>query len=1586
MNSINRSADFYGSDWPKSGAIPESLSSAGWTLGNEGFVQQTFLGCTIRDFTVNGEFGDSSSTLNVSLVPDEFNRSDYSFYGSGDDVYHNGIRDQFIPPPVGSPVFFKFGKNHCTIEQAWRSTLDRHYGYNTLNSAPPVDVVYFSSGISNLPENHFVDLVNSNNGVYRIIDKTSSMNSASITRGKDHFAFGGILQRYGQESSNGGDPTYNVTVVDPREILSNATMILNNYSNSTFNLPNLFNVFGLLEYNPTLRLREAVESYFEVKSLFTKKINTDGSVSYRGGFDPLNNISYPIFTDAYAKQDWLNFLNDKIYNPNLFTRLETSFPNIMPYTGTALSRRTDNGIPFYRVVQAMNAMMGFYGQLPEEYLVKGFGSYINFRGFNYVVDFSGMPLNKIPANYYLNFDQMTIMEFCQEVSDIISHDLYVSLIPAINHPATFAIYSHNEKCMLENRPQNVVAGIIRIDCIDRSTKPEYGAIKRYIDFLERNNVKLSSSNEGYELSNVSTDKFVVGAQEVNIHFFSTNNDRMDLELRKKNNGLDNNYEKFLGDQWLLSTSLQEQLIPFYGFLGKDAVTIPRGFGSYQQILLDATDLKANGVGNYYVATEIELRAALISYEDWKNFLLQYNDLYMEATNPESLEEEALLSVINKSDLPVHLQPLVPLNTKGVYGVTVPRCVFSSDKNYMGPDNLPASPCSPPFGYPLYYKRGSKIGFSEGGLANFATTVDIVLSNLLSFKSKDSTEFRKMFYSQWENALKQNYGGTVEDRAILDEVRRLSASATPDNFEQLIGLIETKVRGNDKTYFHVSDLSENAEANAYSVYEFVKAAASNLGRKFLVKIPKQTNPFYNKTVKLEPANTAPTALENIAIANRVHNLQWGPFGFEPRKISSNLNHRYELEFNQELYEARNIIKNLNMGYIKPLLAYGLNSAASSGLTALNNGIDKLDMTYGALKSNYNEISNSFEFNYEPEPQGGFFHFDLYSNLFKQKELTKIPDENNYPNGIKNRLFPVDITNFLSEQNRVTSYVRFDNSQFLDLSKIPKDSISQQVINNNGVGVPDISSKLHNTRPDKLHDFPNGEIKKGLMKLPKSTAFIKCDLDSRFYMSPKCVEKDLDVFGRVIKNIHNITPSRKIWDQATNTNKVTFPIYRANCIPGPSGGLEEGFDPVKQEDFDREFSPILGGDIVKTRTEDQDDNHVYALITLPEVITPLMDWHMVDGPFQKFNASKFQHLLTIDVVRGVVGFEKPGLATTPSYNPTTFNVKDREFVVSDNLKRNAFDAYQKTLEGAALTPNIGVSLSVPSPVYPTMVAIPLMSKERCYGPWISSYISSESARYSNIPGKVEFIKNETLSPWSYNGYDLMNEAGVLEATFSNSLLLFSENGSFTYNGLPNGNSLCAPLLDGGPLVTSISISITPDNGVQTTYSMSLFTARFGKLQKQKEFLLAKVSRERQRAQDERNSLIRKGIGKGQTRVNYELQNKSISKYNGLAAFTSNIKDLITQTEYNSYKPIGSVIKNERDLIDPKTGQVSTVTTKNPATSVQNSETVRKVKSQQAKEEDVVNLAYNSSEEENIEPVSMGPHNNMANFINPSRIHYS
>ena len=129
-----------------------------------------------------------------------------------------------------------------------------------------------------------------------MIDDSYLLDSGNNLAGSGHFTFGGILQSYTQNKGTQGNPLYSVQVVDPREILANTSLILNNYQGTTFNNKNLMNIYGFLEYDISDDLKL---NFFEVKldasgdpnasgtpmfsgEILTKSVDTSGVVSYSG--------------------------------------------------------------------------------------------------------------------------------------------------------------------------------------------------------------------------------------------------------------------------------------------------------------------------------------------------------------------------------------------------------------------------------------------------------------------------------------------------------------------------------------------------------------------------------------------------------------------------------------------------------------------------------------------------------------------------------------------------------------------------------------------------------------------------------------------------------------------------------------------------------------------------------------------------------------------------------------------------------------------------------------------------------------------------------------------------------------------------------------------------------------------------------------------------------------------------------------------------------------------------------------------------------------------------------------------------------
>ena len=1579
----------FGQDWPSHHNIPVgasgSLSTGGWTadnltsdnFGNEGFIQQTFLGASIRNFDLNAGFGDTTSTLNIQLVNDEFNSSDGTRLGRGDDPYHSGISDRFYPPVVGTPVYFKFGKNPASIEQAFRQTYDDLYGFQTLprktnpNNAFGWDFDeedYDPENFQSLPEYSLVDLVGR-----KIQDRSILWETDTEWRGRNHFAFGGILQSYTQNKTQEGAPLFSVTVTDPREILSSVDILLNNYQGTTFNNKNIINLYGFLEYDPSTSLLKEFNSSKKLAGVVEKFVDNFGNVDYIGvvadwsdttGWEtdpaktPANQLaegytwSKPGLSSVTLPGGNIINLKDRYY----FGRVPfngTSKPEYFPITGQGFSRRSDKGMPWYRVSQGLAAIFQNYGFLPQEYVEAGFGGQINFRGYNYVVDFSGIPTEKIPLLYYMDFDKIDLLSLAQELCDIISHDLYVTLLPVIDHPASTFLHEYNTQEVAAGRPQNIVAGIIRLDAIDRTVQPEYGAIKSYLDSLESRGIEVENQDVGFELSNVVTDKFVVGAQEVDMYLFNTERDRDDLWKRESNA---DNLNVLQMQQWDVRTQLQQQLIPYYGMLGNKAVSIPRGFGSYQQILLDARELNAFGVGNYYVATELELRAALVSFESWKNFLLSYNDVYIEDISEHSAyfdalstENDQINKVLDQLKIDVGVDSLDSGAAKDTideylegmknrqYAVTVPRCVWASDRPYMN-DGFPASPCSPPLGYPLYYKRATRIGIVEAGVIGVLNAKTRVVSdteklkkefennnspamklskdtlsarvNALEAKLKSWSELQKDDSFKKSDKYKSFVAAISEGKKILVNFDKMAneAKKTKDLFAIVESMSDPKdSSGMAKFLYNIEKTAKKHTENAKKVYEFVRKIADEcLGKKYLVRIPKSCNLNYN--IRVNTFNGA-----------EPYNIEYGPFGFAPRPINADPNYAASSAFTRVVDEVRvgrtidenSLFHHYLEDYTDPKFP-----SENSRLTISSN------YTNGALKGNYNPFSESWEWNYKPEPQGGFHSHALFGSNITSLEYLKgnIPF-NALPLSMQQGLCPIDVQNLISDSNRIKCYAKYNNSHMLDFTGVNPDDMTQQTINVAGQFVPDIVESLPNNNIDAETSFNSiQEMRKDQRLVERkadSVAFVKCTVEERLYLPPRLETKWRDIWANEYE-MKFAVPDVEIIETVNEDCSKSFRPEIPRALPifsVPKDGGKDG-EFSAWTDFERRWDENLKGWIVNTDIPELDDEHVYALITVPGRIKSTVDARWRDGPLQAYNTVRIKHLMTQDVVK-IPEFKKPSLPMADlnstqlpcgpapikdtakeaeeegrKYGLTGHHIKPSPIDVGkwlfgaplpqagyrpgkeeDWIRLSLEDISsarritKTVLKGFALgQPQVELGYTNPSPIFPDMVALPLMSQERCYGPWLSSSQLDSSAdariKYSNIGGRVEFIKDENLAPWNYAGYQLMDQAGSLQAQFSNSLLLFSERGGFVIPDAPTGIALASALKQGGPLITSIGINVSETAGVKTTVKMDLYTSQFGKMQKQKEMAISQIGRERQRVLDEKNNAIRRGLGKAQT----------------------------------------------------------------------------------------------------------------------------
>ena len=146
--------------------------------------------------------------------------------------------------------------------------------------------------------------------------------------------------------------------------------------------------------------------------------------------------------------------------------------------------------------------------------------------------------------------------------------------------------------------------------------------------------------------------------------------------------------------------------------------------------------------------------------------------------------------------------------------------------------------------------------------------------------------------------------------------------------------------------------------------------------------------------------------------------------------------------------------------------------------------------------------------------------------------------------------------------------------------------------------------------------------------------------------------------------------------------------------------------------------------------------------------------------------------------------------------------------------------------------------PAVVPPKSFGIPQQSNRYVYGPWTTQ---------TNIPYgiKIEYEQISDLVPENYvipvdiniggidvtltSGYEGMNIAGQLLAnSVDNFDFLFTEEASVTIPGYPKITNIGKALVDGGPLVSDISVSISSSE-VSTQYNMKTFAPKFGRANK-------------------------------------------------------------------------------------------------------------------------------------------------------------
>ena len=196
------------------------------------------------------------------------------------------------------------------------------------------------------------------------------------------------------------------------------------------------------------------------------------------------------------------------------------------------------------------------------------------------------------------------------------------------------------------------------------------------------------------------------------------------------------------------------------------------------------------------------------------------------------------------------------------------------------------------------------------------------------------------------------------------------------------------------------------------------------------------------------------------------------------------------------------------------------------------------------------------------------------------------------------------------------------------------------------------------------------------------------------------------------------------------------------------------------------------------------------------------------------------------------ELPNVASIPD-KFAAYSVKGRKAIhkAVDKLARKyAFASFDENTVKDAVAKSLD-SLGADEPDYAEaeeiaiadLYAIPLKSNLNSYGPWYLVASGEEydgvDTNYIPLEGPIEYLKDDSLAPWNYNGFAGMNEAAALVVTQGVSNQPFDGTGSIEVLGFPTVNT-GQRLAPGLPPVSSIDISEGP-NGPTTTYNFQIWS---------------------------------------------------------------------------------------------------------------------------------------------------------------------
>jgi len=353
--------------------------------------QTSFLGCSVISFVMTHGWNEQSSELTVELVQD---------------------------PCPSNRVW-------------WDSNLNRQFGVRSdpgFKYPEPGSPVYFR--IETNPE-------------------------ASNPLDRGGFEYSGLVSSWTEKRDSGGNPIFTVRISDPRDVLGNSQIILNDYTGSIYNVYNLINVQGFVEsFGETCSssLSGGLSNFVSERGVLWENIKC----ALQTLTSTIDRANIPPVYQEYCRRNRLVYIAPRNTNTNT------------PDFGDGLFPADAN----------LNNDLNLSG-IPNA----------NLNICEYLLDLTEIPLS--PDHYRISGPNISLLELISQVCQDSGSDYYIELLP------------------IKDNLGNIFK-IIKVRVAIRNSQPPMGAIQQFINLKSNTEQTFMAGTVGEELRPEPTSVFLMG--------------------------------------------------------------------------------------------------------------------------------------------------------------------------------------------------------------------------------------------------------------------------------------------------------------------------------------------------------------------------------------------------------------------------------------------------------------------------------------------------------------------------------------------------------------------------------------------------------------------------------------------------------------------------------------------------------------------------------------------------------------------------------------------------------------------------------------------------------------------------------------------------------------------------------------------------------------------------------------------------------------------------------------------------------------------------------------------------------------------